>query len=112
MLFGSDHNDVHHLAKHAGKIGDALALAEAGILAQHEAAAAQVDDARLEADAGPQRLLFKQECEHAPRQKRFLPLVDATLGHTDRPETRLAVPFLALNYDAIVAFSKGEGEVR
>ena len=48
----------------------------------------------------------------APKQKRFLPLVDATLGHTDRPETRLAVPFLALNYDAIVAFSKGDGEVR
>jgi hypothetical protein len=48
----------------------------------------------------------------APKQKRFVPLIDARLGHTDRPHTRLAVPYMALNYDAIVAFSKGAGAVR
>jgi hypothetical protein len=43
----------------------------------------------------------------APRQKRFLPLVDATLGHTDEPGTRLPIPFIAVNHDAIAAFTQG-----
>ena len=48
----------------------------------------------------------------APKQKRFVALVDATLAQADRPQTRLVVPFIALNYDAIVAFNSGEGAVR
>ena len=46
----------------------------------------------------------------APKQKRFVALVDAFLSHTDRLQIRLAVPFIAVNYDAIAAFTRGEGE--
>jgi hypothetical protein len=48
----------------------------------------------------------------APKQKRFVALLDATLGHTDQLEIRLAVPFIAVNYDEIVAFTQGEAEAR
>ena len=48
----------------------------------------------------------------APKQKRFVALVDTTLGHIDRLKTRLAVPYMVLNFDAIVAFTKGAGEGR
>ena len=43
----------------------------------------------------------------APKQKRFLPLVDATLSQTDDVGTRLLVPFIAVNNDAIAAFTQG-----
>ena len=66
------HDDhVDHFAEHAGEIGDALALAEAGVLAQHDAAAAQVGHAGLEADARPQRRLLEQQRQHAARQQRL-----------------------------------------
>ncbi len=48
----------------------------------------------------------------APKQKRFLPLVDVVLSHTDQLTTRLSVPFVAVNNDAIAAFTPGEGEPR
>ena len=46
--------------EHAGEVGDALAFAEADVVAEHDAAAAEVRHARLEADPRPQRLLLEQ----------------------------------------------------
>ena len=71
------HDDhIDHFAEHAGEIGEALPLAEAGVLAQHQAAAAQVRHAGLEADARPQRLLFEQQRQHPARQQRLAQPLD------------------------------------
>lgn len=43
-----------------------------------------------------------------PQTKRFLPVVDATYAVIDDVEIRLHTPFLAINHQSIVAFSKGE----
>ena len=51
MAVGADHDHVDVLAEHAAEIGQALAGAEADVVAQEQAAAAQVDHAGLEADA-------------------------------------------------------------
>ena len=45
-----------------------------------------------------------------PTQKRFLPLLDVSLSHTDEPGSRLAVPFVALNNAAISAFTRAVAE--
>ena len=71
MPLRPDHDHVDHLAQHASEIGDALALAETRIVAEHHAAAAQVGHARLETHARPQRLLFEQQGQHPARQQRL-----------------------------------------
>ena len=71
MPLRSDHDHIDHLAQHAREIGDALAFAETGVVAEHEAAAAQVDHARLETHPRPQRLLFEQQRQHPARQQRL-----------------------------------------
>ena len=69
MLLGSNDDDIDHAAKNPGEVGHALAvLAEAGVLTQHDAAAAQVGHAGLEADAGTERLLLKQETPSFDRE--------------------------------------------
>ena len=71
VSFCSHDDHIHHLAQHAGEIGDALAFAETCVLAQHEAAAAQMRYAGLEAHARSQRLLFEQQRQHPARQQRL-----------------------------------------
>jgi hypothetical protein len=46
----------------------------------------------------------------APAQKRFLPLLDVSLSHSDQPGTHLSVPFVALNNGAISAFTRAVAE--
>ena len=46
----------------------------------------------------------------APINRRFLPLLDVSLSHTDKPTTRLSVPFVALNNGAISAFTRAVAE--
>ena len=65
------HDHVDHFAQHASEIGHALAFAEAGVLAQHDAAAAQVGHAGFEAHPRSQRLLFEQQRQHAAGQQRL-----------------------------------------
>ena len=67
----ADHDHVDVLAQHAAEIGDALAAAEADVVAQEERAAAQVGHGRLEADAGAQRLLLEEQGHHAAGQQRL-----------------------------------------
>ncbi len=71
MVVRADHDDVDVLAEHAAEIGHALARAEADVVAQEQAVAAQVDHAGLEADARPQRRLFEQQRHHAAGQQRL-----------------------------------------
>ena len=71
VLLRADDDHVDHFAQHAGEVGDALALAEADVVAEHDAAAAQVGDAGLEADPRPQRLLLEQQGQRPAGQERL-----------------------------------------
>ncbi len=64
-----DHVDI--LAEDAAEIGQAFAGAEADVVSQEQAAAAEVDHAGFEADARPQRRLFEQQGHHAAGQQRL-----------------------------------------
>ncbi len=66
-----DGQGVDVLADHPGEVGDALADAQADVLAAEEdRVAAQLGDRRLEADAGPQRGLLEDQAERPARQER------------------------------------------
>ena len=69
VAVAADHDDVDVFAEHAAEIGDALAAPEAHVVAQEQRAAAQVGHGRLEAHAGPQRLLLEEHGHHPPRQQ-------------------------------------------
>ena len=71
VAIGADDDDIGIFAQHAAEIGDALAAAEARVVAQEERAAAEMDHAGLEAHAGPQRGLFEEQRHHAARQQRL-----------------------------------------
>ena len=71
VAVGADHDDVGVLAKDAGEIGDALAAAEAGFVAQKDRTSAEMGHAGLEADARPQRGFFKHQGHDAARQQRL-----------------------------------------
>ncbi len=66
------HHGIDVLAHGAGEVGDALARAQAGLVArQEDAGAAELGDGRLEADARPQRRLLEDQPEHAAQQHRL-----------------------------------------
>ncbi len=71
VVFRADNDHVDHLAQHAGKVGNALAFAETSVLAEHDAAAAQVRDAGFKTDPRPQRLLLEQQGQRPAREQRF-----------------------------------------
>ena len=73
VAVGANHDHVGVLAQDAGEIGDALAPAETGLIAQEHRTAAKMGHARLEAHARPQRWLLEQQGHHSPRQQRFAP---------------------------------------
>ena len=68
---GPQDDDVNIFAQHAAEIGDALAAAETDVLAEEERTAAEVDHRRLEAHAGPQRLLLEEQGHHPAGQQRL-----------------------------------------
>ena len=60
---------VDVLADDAGEVGDALADAQADVLAaQEDRVAAELGDRRLEADAGAQRRLLEEQPERPARR--------------------------------------------
>ena len=69
VVIGADDDQIDVLAQHPGEIGHALSGAKADVVAQEQAAAAQMAHARLEADPSPQRGLFEQQGHHAPGQQ-------------------------------------------
>ena len=67
----AQHHGIDVLAHDAGEVGDALARAQADLVAAEEdAGAAQLGHGRLEADARAQRRLLEDQAEDAARQER------------------------------------------
>ena len=71
MAIGADDDHVGVLAQDAGEIGDALAAAEAGVVAQKHRTAAEMGHARLEAHPRAQRRLLEHQGHHPAGQKRL-----------------------------------------
>src|SRR5262249_2723666 len=62
------------LADDAGKVGEAVAAPHADVLvAEEDRAAAELGDRGFEADPGPQRRLFEDQAQRAPRQIKGTP---------------------------------------
>ena len=64
VLKRPQHDGIDVLAERAGDVGHAFARAHAAIAGQKNAAAAELGDGRLEADARPQRRLLEDHAEH------------------------------------------------
>ena len=71
MAIGADHDDVGIFAQDAGEIGDALAAAEAGLVAQEDRAAAEMGHAGLETDPRAQRGFLEDQGHDPARQQRL-----------------------------------------
>ena len=69
MLFAAHDDDVDKLAEDLGEVVDPFAFAETDIFAEHDAAAAEVGHAGLEAYACAERLFFEEQRHHATRQQ-------------------------------------------
>ena len=68
---GPDGQRIEVLAEDAGEIDDALADAQADVIAPEEdGIPAQAGDGRLEADPGPERGLLEDQAQGPARQER------------------------------------------